>query len=231
MRPAVSQVYSLVVVDEAHHIYRHTSQRDQIAEYTKEESTRLFLLSDISQSTGASLEYPPNMREVTLHEVVRCSRRIVQAAASFQIGGEAKLATLCHHKSDGPPLKSYLFNAPAEGAVRMAAYAEWTAFALVEVITGRGVALHPGPDLRSPRPLLGISAAQIPPHPLLTSSSSPSSRWSRHSRAWFCRAVSLSWLRMASSSAASSPHWMPRCAPPVTRDSCSSTHQRRRRCS
>ena len=42
-------------------------------------------------------------------------KRIVQAASTFQIGdksaGEvARLDTQCHHESDGPPLKSFLFD-------------------------------------------------------------------------------------------------------------------------
>ena len=49
------------------------------------------------------------MHDVTLEEVVRCSKRIVTAASTFQLGGEQKLLTQCHHKSTGPPLKTFLF--------------------------------------------------------------------------------------------------------------------------
>ena len=74
------------------------------------------------------------MHEVKLSEVVRCSRRIVQAAAAFQIGGDAKLDTLCHHRSDGPPLKTYLFELEAE-AERFRTYGERIAAALQDVVT------------------------------------------------------------------------------------------------
>ena len=36
-----------------------------------------------------------------LLQVVRSSKRIVQAASSFQLGGDAKLITQCHHDSEG----------------------------------------------------------------------------------------------------------------------------------
>ena len=50
-----------------------------------------------------------------LTEVVRCSKRIVAGAMAFQLGGEKKLLTSCHHEVAGPPLKSYIFNAAATG--------------------------------------------------------------------------------------------------------------------
>ena len=37
---------------------------------------------------------------------------------AFQLGGDAKLLTCCHHEVTGPPLKSFLFDVdrPAESA-------------------------------------------------------------------------------------------------------------------
>ena len=69
------------------------------------------LLSDVSQSTGKDIDFPADLAPVHLTQVVRCSKRIVQAASSFQLGGHAsKLHTQCQHDSDGPPLKSFLFD-------------------------------------------------------------------------------------------------------------------------
>ena len=95
----------MVVVDEAHHLYRNAEARELIAEFTTAGTEQLLLLSDISQSIGSDIEFPLGLDPIVLSEVVRNSRRIVQAAAAFQIGGEAKVDTLCHHQSDGPPLK------------------------------------------------------------------------------------------------------------------------------
>ena len=86
---------------------------------------RLILLSDVSQSLGKEDEvYPEVDAVVRLTEVVRCSKRIVQAAATFQLG-EKKIDTQCHHESIGPPLKSFLFDldAGASEEVRYKAYA------------------------------------------------------------------------------------------------------------
>ena len=60
----------------------------------------------------------------------------------FQIGGEAKLDTQCHHGSDGPPLKSYLFDVHDE-ALRFAMYAERTVLALGDTLAAfPGLRLH-----------------------------------------------------------------------------------------
>lgn len=137
--------FALVVVDEGHHIYKDPAVSARIEAHVTP-TTRRLILTDVSQSLGQGIEYPDvqNCKLVVLDEVVRCSRRIVQAATAFQIGGQAKLNTHCHHGSDGPPLKSYLFDAPGGGAAgRFAAYAERTAFALTEL-----VAAFPGLSLK-----------------------------------------------------------------------------------
>ena len=127
--------YTMVVVDESHHLYRDEEARDIISPLVGE-GTRLLLLSDVSQSLGDQVDFPPGLTEVVLTEVVRNSKRIVQAASSFQLGGEAKLETMCHHESDGPPLRSYLFDVPDERA-RFATYAERTALALADDVISR----------------------------------------------------------------------------------------------
>jgi hypothetical protein len=101
--------YSLVVVDEAHHLYRDDRARHTIESFVTPGASKRMLLSDISQSTQYDIPYPQGMASVTLEEVVRCSKRVVAGAMAFQVGGE-KLLTKCHHKSTGPPLLSFLFD-------------------------------------------------------------------------------------------------------------------------
>ena len=86
--------YAMVVVDESHHLYKDQGKRATIEKYATAHQ-RLILLSDISQSLGKEDEaYPEVDTEVRLTEVVRCSKRIVQAATTFQLG-EKKLDTQC----------------------------------------------------------------------------------------------------------------------------------------
>jgi len=107
--------YDLVVVDEAHHLYNSPAARVAIERHVSETSRRL-LLSDISQTVSRVVPYPDQLAEVTLSEVVRCSSRIVAGAMAFQLGGEAKLLTKCHHEITGPPLRSFLFDIGADPA-------------------------------------------------------------------------------------------------------------------
>ena len=75
---AGSEKYDLVIVDEAHHIYRHPEKVAEIAKYVAAGGkTRRVLLSDVSQATDEGLGYPDDLTEVPLTEVVRCSRRAV----------------------------------------------------------------------------------------------------------------------------------------------------------
>ena len=103
-----AEQYRLVVVDESHHISKDPATRDIVERHISKGSQRL-LISDISQSSGQGVAYPDGLVSVRLTEVVRSSRRIVQAALSFQLG-EEKLQTESHHQADGPPLKCYLFD-------------------------------------------------------------------------------------------------------------------------
>ena len=137
--------FDLVCVDEAHHIYRDVELRRAVEKRVGEASRRV-LLSDISQSRGRDLPYPEGMAEVTLTEVVRCSKRIVQAASTFQLGGEeAKLHTQCHHAATGPPVKSFLFELEdgASDEERFSAYTDKVGAALSHVTSSfDGLRLH-----------------------------------------------------------------------------------------
>ena len=111
-KPVTANRFSLVVVDEAHHIYMEPRLAQEVERHMGSGSGRatMLLLSDISQSSGKSITWPQDMRSVTLTEVVRSSKRIVAGAMSFQLGHEQKLLTQCHHGTTGPPLKTFLFN-------------------------------------------------------------------------------------------------------------------------
>ena len=125
--------FRMVVVDEGHHIYNNAALRETVESHVAP-STRRIVLADVSQSLGQDIAYPPAHR-VELTEVVRCSKRIVQAASVFQIGGERKLHTQCHHRSDGPPVKSFLFElaASSSSVERFRAYAERVMAALEHI--------------------------------------------------------------------------------------------------
>jgi len=127
--------FSMVVVDEGHHIYNNPAMRETVESHVTPSRTRRIVLADVSQSLGRDIAYPPAHRVVELTEVVRCSKRIVQAASVVQLGGERKLHTQCHHKSDGPPVKSFLFElaASSSSAERFHAYAERVMAALEHI--------------------------------------------------------------------------------------------------
>lgn len=173
--------YSLVVVDEAHHLYSNEAAHGAIEAYVTTERTRQLLLSDISQSLGRNVMYPEGLRDVVLTEVVRCSKRIVAGAMAFQLGGEEKLLTKCHHDATGPPLQSFLFDLPSKGTGGDACpsafqvYALHTLRALDHVVSAfPGLSLHnrlaivvpDGDFLEKFRPeLLSALAARFPGRP------------------------------------------------------------------
>ena len=138
--------FSLVVVDEAHHVYGQPAARRRVAELSS--GSKLLLLSDISQSRGRDVAYPPGLQEVALTEVVRCSERIVAGAMAFALGGDQKILTRCHHGTTGPPCKSFLFDiapgsAAAAEARRLDAYANYTCRAIEHAqATFSGLCLH-----------------------------------------------------------------------------------------
>ena len=110
--------YDLVVIDEAHHLFRDEASR-QLVEPFVQASKRCMLLSDISQSLREDIQYPDiGLHVVTLTEVVRSSKRIA-ASLQFQLTGaasegQAQGLSRCAHESEGPPLQSFLFDIGAE---------------------------------------------------------------------------------------------------------------------
>ena len=75
--------YDLIVIDEAHHIYRDEQLRAIVGRYA---GNRRMLLSDVSQGLHDWLPFPDDLQEIRLEEVVRCSKRVVGAARKFQQG-------------------------------------------------------------------------------------------------------------------------------------------------
>ena len=83
--PQADGAFAMVVVDEAHHIYRHANEARAVEAHVAAE-TRCIYLTDVSQSEETVL-FPPGLKVVELTKVVRSSQRIVAGAAAFQVGG------------------------------------------------------------------------------------------------------------------------------------------------
>ena len=137
-----STEFALTVVDEAHDIYRDEILDSGFLEKVK--TDRWLLLSNLSQSSDLTPKFPENMTEVRLTEVVRCTKRIVAGAAAFHGTPEDKeeLASLC---PDGPPLKTFLFEATdaTSGESDYATYVEQSVAAIRYIVHGYpGLSLH-----------------------------------------------------------------------------------------
>eukprot|EP01047_Picozoa_sp_COSAG01_P067792 COSAG01_NODE_9645_length_2381_cov_1.943032_2_plen_547_part_00 len=121
----------------------------------------MLLLSDTSQAHSSAVRFPTEgVQQIALHEVVRCSQRIVEGAEGFQRPDAER--TSCAHGVRGPPLRSILFDAEG-GSNEPAAYAEHTRQAIRQIVeTFPRLSLHdrlaiivPDEDFRAQlRPLL-----------------------------------------------------------------------------
>jgi len=100
-------------------------------------------LSDDGQAREVNFA-PGGLHEVNLHEVVRCTPRIVAGAMSFQVGSY-KPFTACHLKEDdvGPPLRADIFEMNGSEDV-MDCYGKHTADALEDLLES-----FPGLDLHN----------------------------------------------------------------------------------
>ena len=108
--------FDLTVVDEAHDIFKQPDVLES-GLLSKVDTKRWLLLSNLSQSSVLKPTFPADMTEGRLTEVVRCSKRIVAGAAAFVATPDDKegLGSLC---PDGPPLKTFLFEAATADAVK-----------------------------------------------------------------------------------------------------------------
>ena len=107
-------VYDLIVVDEAHAVCTDPGLRESLKGWAGDD-TGLLVLSGVSQARDDSkIYFPEDLKEITLTEVVRSSKRIIAGAMGFQLGGEKKL-TRCYHDTVGPPLKPFVFPSVPDG--------------------------------------------------------------------------------------------------------------------
>eukprot|EP00435_Cladocopium_sp_Y103_P042399 s2736_g11.t1 len=95
--------FLLLVIDEAHEIFRPGVNRDFLE---KIPAHQRLLLSSRSQASSGGLSIP-QVPEVKLTQVVRSSKRIVAGAAAFQGSFDKKDVTSLG--PPGPPLKTFLF--------------------------------------------------------------------------------------------------------------------------
>ena len=137
--PEARQV--LAVVDEAHHVFSNSNMAPNVEAHVRHAGA-LVLLSDVSQSSGLAVQYPA-LQPVHLTEVVRCSERILTAAAPFQLGTHEQVrGTLSLHKVKGKPLRTFLFDV-GKGEDRYEVYAQQTAAAVQSLCNEFvGLSLH-----------------------------------------------------------------------------------------
>ena len=115
--------FDLTVVDEAHDIFKQPDVLES-GLLSKVNTKKWLLLSNLSQSSVLKPIFPANMTEGRLTEVVRCTKRIVAGAAAFHATPDDKegLGSLC---PDGPPLKTFLFEAPTSTADAVKDYGKY----------------------------------------------------------------------------------------------------------
>ena len=107
--------FEWICFDESHQIFcsnEHSGQQEMLR---KLPGKQVMLLSDLSQSSTFDLTFDqhfPKRFLVELHEVVRSTQRIVAGASSFQL--KAGATSLRSIGTDGPPLKSFIFEVSVE---------------------------------------------------------------------------------------------------------------------
>ncbi|CAE7738163.1 PUB2, partial [Symbiodinium necroappetens] len=127
--------FDLLVIDESHNMYQDGVDRGIIDDL---HCSKRLLLSDNAQSSAVTATFP-EMEEVKLTEVVRSTKQIVLGAASFQVNAEAAVPA----GTDGPPVKSYIFQASKVEDERMKHYARRVMDAILHVDNVySGVSLH-----------------------------------------------------------------------------------------
>ncbi|CAE7928198.1 ANK1, partial [Symbiodinium necroappetens] len=127
--------FDLLVIDESHNMYQDGVDRGIIDDL---HCSKRLLLSDNAQSSAVTATFP-EMEEVQLTEVVRSTKQIVLGAASFQVNAEAAVPA----GTDGPPVKSYIFQASKDEDERMQHYARRVMDAILHVDNVySGVSLH-----------------------------------------------------------------------------------------
>eukprot|EP00438_Fugacium_kawagutii_P024363 Skav225974 [mRNA] locus=scaffold4916:70934:73045:- [translate_table: standard] len=116
---------ALAIFDEAHEVLRIDNSL-----FHRIQAQQKMLLSDISQSHSLHVAYP-DVRKVTLTQVVRSTRRIVGGSASF--GLQDSRAPSCIGTT-GPPLKTFLFKMPEHGQGLFGKFADKTVEAFLYLV-------------------------------------------------------------------------------------------------
>ena len=125
----------LLVIDESHNLYQDGVDRGIVDDLR---CSKRLLLSDNAQSSAVMTTFP-EMEKVQLTEVVRSTKQIVLGAASFQVNAEAAVPV----GTDGPPVKSFIFEPSKDEDARMKHYARRVMDAIVHVDNMYwGVSLH-----------------------------------------------------------------------------------------
>eukprot|EP00438_Fugacium_kawagutii_P001451 Skav211868 [mRNA] locus=scaffold1431:166491:168956:- [translate_table: standard] len=107
----------LAILDEAHAVLGTKSSL-----FREVDARQKLMLSDISQSSSLQIDYP-KVREVTLTEVIRSTKRVVLGAGAFGLQDSQTITCL---GTTGPPLKSFLFAAPEDDQDIFAKFADKT---------------------------------------------------------------------------------------------------------
>ena len=131
--------YDLTIVDEAHDIYRDEVYSGVL---DKVNTKRRLLLSNVSQSSVLNPQFPADIKEVRLTQVVRSTKRVVAGAAAFLATPDDKegLGSLC---PDGPPLKTILFPHVAGAEKDYVTYVQKSVAAIHFIVDGYpGLSLH-----------------------------------------------------------------------------------------
>eukprot|EP00041_Stephanoeca_diplocostata_P036500 m.1336050 g.1336050 ORF g.1336050 m.1336050 type:complete len:1309 (-) comp24879_c1_seq55:998-4924(-) len=123
---------ALLIVDEAHHIYAPTVAPDNAFRMALAKavarSTKVAYCTDMSQAAdGAQLVFPAGAQTLQLTEVVRNSRRVVEASTAFLGGG---CTVDAYSDQLGPPLIPYMFSVRKTPEERRAAYGTYVWMAL-----------------------------------------------------------------------------------------------------
>lgn len=114
--------FTKIVIDEAHDVLSNADAMgkmfcNKVNKILSEQSGyELMLLSDESQASvdPEEIQWPENVALVELTDVCRSSKRVVAGARAFQLGDGKEIG--CSHKSNGIPLRPFLFDGEGDEA-------------------------------------------------------------------------------------------------------------------
>ncbi|CAK9024442.1 Uncharacterized protein SCF082_LOCUS16621 [Durusdinium trenchii] len=143
-KSSVEAQFILAVVDEAHDIFRSDVDQGLLKE-TLRRSNQCILLSDLSQSSAWDQNYHDlgHYDEVYLTQNVRSTERVVLGAKPFQLSPEHEQGDVVSIGSNGPPLKTYIFEREETGSPPFQEYCRHIIAALKHVVSSYpGLSFH-----------------------------------------------------------------------------------------